>query len=59
MSHILIAVPQAATPEQMEEADARAKDIYKRASEGEDFAKLAVAYSNSQTALRRRRARLA
>jgi peptidyl-prolyl cis-trans isomerase SurA len=35
----------------MEEADARAKDIYKRASEGEDFAKLAIAYSNSQTAL--------
>jgi len=51
VSHILITVPQAATPAQMEEADARAKDIYKRASEGEDFAKLAIAYSNSQTAL--------
>jgi peptidyl-prolyl cis-trans isomerase SurA len=51
VSHILISVPQAATPAQLEEADAKAKDVYKRASEGEDFAKLAIAYSNSQTAL--------
>jgi peptidyl-prolyl cis-trans isomerase SurA len=51
VSHILIAVPQAASPEQLEQSDARAKDIYKRANEGEDFAKLAIAYSNSQTAL--------
>jgi len=51
VSHILIAVAQTASPEQIEEADARAKDVYKRASDGEDFAKLAIAYSNSQTAL--------
>ncbi|MEJ1966000.1 MAG: peptidylprolyl isomerase [Gammaproteobacteria bacterium] len=51
VSHILISVQQAATPEQLEEADTRAKDVYKRASGGEDFAKLAIAYSNSQTAL--------
>ncbi len=51
VSHILIAVPQAATPEQLEEADRRAKDVAKRAAEGEDFGKLAIAYSNSQTAL--------
>jgi peptidyl-prolyl cis-trans isomerase SurA len=51
VSHILISVPQAASPEQLEEADRRAKDVYKRASEGEDFAKLAIANSNSQTAL--------
>jgi peptidyl-prolyl cis-trans isomerase SurA len=51
VSHILISVPQTATPAQLEEADAKAKDVYKRASEGEDFAKLAIAYSNSQTAL--------
>jgi peptidyl-prolyl cis-trans isomerase SurA len=44
-------VAQTASPEQLEEADARAKDGYKRANEGEDFAKLAIAYSNSQTAL--------
>jgi peptidyl-prolyl cis-trans isomerase SurA len=51
VSHILIAVPQAATPEQLEAADKRALDVYTRATGGEDFAKLAVAYSNSQTAL--------
>jgi peptidyl-prolyl cis-trans isomerase SurA len=51
VSHILISVPQAATPEQLTEADTRAKDVYKRANEGEDFARLAIAYSNSQTAL--------
>ncbi len=51
VSHILVAVPQAATPEQLDAADKRAKDVYTRAKAGEDFAKLAVAYSNSQTAL--------
>jgi peptidyl-prolyl cis-trans isomerase SurA len=51
VSHILISVPQTASPDQLEDADARAKDVAKRAGEGEDFAKLAIAYSNSQTAL--------
>jgi peptidyl-prolyl cis-trans isomerase SurA len=51
VSHILISVPQAASPEQLTEADERAKDVFKRASGGEDFARLAIAYSNSQTAL--------
>ncbi len=51
VSHILIAVPQAATPDQLASADKRAEDVYKRAKEGEDFGKLALAYSNSQTAL--------
>ncbi len=51
VSHILIAVPQAATPEQLEETAKRAADVYQRAKNGEDFSQLAVAYSNSQTAL--------
>lgn len=51
LSHILIAVPQEATPTQLEQASRRAQDVYDRAKAGEDFAKLAVAYSNSQTAL--------
>ena len=51
VSHILIAVAQAATPEQLESADKKAEEVYKRAKDGEDFGKLAVAYSNSQTAL--------
>ena len=51
ISHILIAVPQAATPEQLDEANKRAEDVHKRAVAGEDFAGLAVSYSNAQTAL--------
>jgi peptidyl-prolyl cis-trans isomerase SurA len=51
VSHILIAVGQEASPAQLDAAAKRAQDVYERASKGEDFAKLAVAYSNSQTAL--------
>jgi peptidyl-prolyl cis-trans isomerase SurA len=51
LSHILIAVPQAATAAQLEEAARRATDVHERAKRGEDFSRLAVAYSNSQTAL--------
>ena len=51
VSHILIAVPQAATPEELEEATKKAEDVYQKASAGEDFARLAVQYSNAQTAL--------
>ena len=51
VSHILIAVPQEATPAQLDEAAKRAQDVYTRAKGGEDFAKLALAYSKSQTAL--------
>jgi len=51
VSHILVAVPQEATPEQLDQAGKRATDVYQRAKNGEDFAKLALAYSNSQTAL--------
>ncbi len=50
VSHILIAVGQEATQAQLEAAAKRATDVYERAKAGEDFAKLAVAYSNSQTA---------
>ena len=51
VSHILIAIGETATPAQIEEAGKKAQDIYQRAKGGEDFAKLAVANSNSQTAL--------
>ena len=51
VSHILIAVAQEASPAQLDQAARRAQDVYQRARSGEDFAKLAVAYSNSQTAL--------
>ena len=51
VSHILIAVGQEASPAQQDAAAKRAQEVYERAKSGEDFAKLAVAYSNSQTAL--------
>jgi peptidyl-prolyl cis-trans isomerase SurA len=51
VSHILIAVPQEATAAQLDDAAKRATDVYTRAKSGEDFAKLALAYSKSQTAL--------
>jgi peptidyl-prolyl cis-trans isomerase SurA len=51
VSHILIAVPQEASTQQLDEAAKRAQDVYTRAKGGEDFAKLALAYSKSQTAL--------
>ncbi len=51
ISHILIAVPQAATPDQLEEAERKAREVYEKATTGDDFSRLAVAYSNAQTAL--------
>jgi peptidyl-prolyl cis-trans isomerase SurA len=51
VSHILIAVPQAATPNELDTAGKHAEEVFQRAKAGEDFAKLAVAYSNSQDAL--------
>ena len=51
VSHILIAVAQEATQAQIDEAARRAAEVYQKAQAGEDFAKLAVAYSNAQTAL--------
>ncbi|HEX3838766.1 MAG TPA: peptidylprolyl isomerase [Steroidobacteraceae bacterium] len=51
VSHILIAVPQEATTAQLEAAQKKANDVYQRAKAGEDFAKLAITNSNSQTAL--------
>ncbi|MET0280975.1 MAG: peptidylprolyl isomerase, partial [Steroidobacteraceae bacterium] len=50
VSHILIAIPPDATQAQVDELAKRAQSIYERAAT-EDFAQLAVANSNSQTAL--------
>jgi peptidyl-prolyl cis-trans isomerase SurA len=51
VSHILLSLPQAATPQQLEDITKKAGDIAARASKGEDFGQLAIANSNSQTAL--------
>ena len=49
VSHILISVPVSASPEQVEARGARAAEVHEKASKGEDFAQLAVAYSDSST----------
>jgi peptidyl-prolyl cis-trans isomerase SurA len=50
LSHILIAIPQEATQAQVDELGKKAQEVYERAA-NEDFSRLAVAFSNSQTAL--------
>jgi peptidyl-prolyl cis-trans isomerase SurA len=51
VSHILLSLPAAATPQQLEEITHKAQDLADRAAKGEDFGQLAIANSNSQTAL--------
>lgn len=49
ISHILISVPVTASPEQIESREQRAREVYDKVKAGEDFARLAVAYSESST----------
>lgn len=49
LSHILISVPVAATPEQLAAREQRAKEVYEKAAGGENFAQLAITYSESST----------
>jgi len=51
VSHILLSLPAAATPQQLAEITQKAQELQARASKGEDFGQLAIANSNSQTAL--------
>ena len=51
VSHILIAIAQDATPAQLAQARKRADEVEQRARNGEDFGKLAITYSASETAL--------
>ena len=49
VSHILISVPVTASPEQIQAREERARDVWERAKAGQDFAQLAVTYSESTT----------
>lgn len=53
VAHILLSLPEAASPGQLEQVEKRAEDVYQRALKGEDFGQLAVAYSQAQSALER------
>jgi peptidyl-prolyl cis-trans isomerase SurA len=49
VSHILISVPVTASPEQIQAREERVRDVWERAKAGQDFAQLAVTYSESTT----------
>jgi peptidyl-prolyl cis-trans isomerase SurA len=51
VSHIMVALPDGATPTQIQAAQAKADDIHRRLVEGLDFASAAISYSDSQEAL--------
>lgn len=53
VSHILLSLPEAASPGQLDEVERKANELYQRAQKGEDFGQLAVANSQAQTALER------
>lgn len=51
LSHILVRVPERATPEQLAQRMSRAEEVRKRALAGEDFAQLAVTFSDAPDGL--------
>ena len=53
VAHILLSLPEAATPAQLEQVEKHAEELYARATRGEDFGQLAVANSQAQSALER------
>ncbi|MGH8250493.1 MAG: peptidylprolyl isomerase [Steroidobacteraceae bacterium] len=53
VSHILLSLPESATADQIAKVEGLARDIHARATSGEDFGQLALAYSQAQSALER------
>ncbi len=51
LAHILISVPESATGEQIDAADAEAKEVYQQLLLGADFSEMAIRHSDSQTGL--------
>ena len=52
LSHILIATPEAATPEQIENAHIKAEKVVADLAKGDDFSQKAVSVSNDELALK-------
>jgi len=51
ISHIMVGLPEGATPSQIEAASDEINDIHRRLTEGLDFASAAISYSDGQEAL--------
>lgn len=51
LAHILVSIPDAASPEQIKAAEQRARDLLARLRNGAEFTELAIAESDGQTAL--------
>ena len=51
LGHILVSLPEGASPEQIQAASAKAEDLYKKLNDGFDFAQTAAAESQGQNAL--------
>jgi len=51
ISHILIPLPEGATPQQIELQESKANNVHQQLVEGLDFASAAISYSGSQEAL--------
>jgi peptidyl-prolyl cis-trans isomerase SurA len=51
LSHILVTVPENASPEQIQSRKARAEDILDQLNKGGDFAQLSASYSDAPNAL--------
>ncbi len=53
VSHILLALPESATVDEIAAVERRAEDVHRRAAAGEDFGQLALSFSQAQSALER------
>ncbi|MBR7799688.1 peptidylprolyl isomerase [Undibacterium fentianense] len=52
LGHIMVRIPENATPEVIAQRNARVQEVYKKLRIGDDFAKLAATYSDSNEALK-------
>ncbi len=52
LRHILIATPESAKPEQVQQARQKAQQLYKKIQAGTDFAELAIQHSSGRNALK-------